>query len=440
MRFLLPAPLILSLLAGTAAAQEDKPIPVYFDNGSVDIMPALTGPQRYQLKRFLSGPVAKVRRQYAEIGKLNAQIKKTRDKPSRTGLIARRKKLQEQVAAMRKQGRVAFKKIGLKPGQLDRLNRIPRGALHRERYNHSVMLEAPDLTPKQEQIVRAAIASADGAQRMLVRQQAGIDRLMVDQDKKARQRVKANLGSQVRAIEKRFWQAMYFTLAPEQMRATRALRSPRYRNPGDNRNQLYLLPGLTPSQATRVNSLLTEMNSETAADNAAIAALNRKIRAKDTPAPDRKDLQKQLGACYKRRGAIFTESYKLIRELMTDEQYADWESIPPFINAGERSRGPTRTFAGVALRPDQSATIRKLEAEARTKLQAAQRKLRENTKELRESGIGPDSPQMMMMTTMNRGFQGDRARLSRGVGLRLCEEVYDASQLSDWIASPTLKP
>jgi len=439
MRILLPAPLILCLV-GVAAAQQDKPIPVRFDNGSIDMMPGLTGTQRYQLKRFLSGVAAKVRGQYAEIGKLNAQIKKTRDKNKRTELVAKRKKLETLVATTRKQGRAAFEKIGLEPEQLDRLNRIPRGVLRAERYNHSVMLEAPRLTPKQERIVRAAIASADGAQRMLVRQQAGVDQVMVDQDPKARQRLKASLGNQIRAIEKRFWQAMYFTLAPDQMRATRELRSPRYRNPSDNRNQLYLLPGLTPSQATRVNSLLTEMNSEVVADNAAIAALNRRMRAKDTPAPDRKQMQKQLSACYKRRGAIYSEGYKLIRELMNDEQYADWESIPPFINAGERGRGPVRTFVGMALRPDQNAAIQKFGAEVRKQAQAARKKMREDSKELRESGIGPDSPQMMMMTTMNRGLQGDSARLVRGLGLRLCEEVYDASQISDWIASPTLKP
>jgi len=441
MKILLPAPLILCLI-GVAAAQDDQrpPIPVHFDNGSIDIMPNLTGAQRYQLKRFLGGPVKKVRGQYGQLAKINDQIRKTRDKKKRDALVQQRNKLQTQIAAGRKQARATYDKIGLKPEQLERLNRIPRGALHRERYNHAVMLEAPNLTPKQEQLVRAAIASADGAQRMLVRQTAGVDRVMVDQDVKARQRMKANLNNQIRAIEKRFWQAMYFALTPEQMQATRELRSPRYKNPGDNRNQLYLLPNLTPSQATRINSIMTEMNSEAAADNAAIAGLNRKMRAKDTPQPKRAELQKQLAACYKRRGEIYTEGYKLLREMLTAEQYADWESIPPQINAGERSRGPTQTFNGLALRPAQAATIKKLSDQARKEVRAAQKKMRDESKELRESGIGPDSPQMMMMTTMNRGLQGDRARIARLVGNRLCEEVYDVAQISDWIASPTLKP
>ena len=45
-------PLVL-LLAFAAHAQDDQrpPIPIHFDNGSVDIMPGLTGAQRYQLKR-----------------------------------------------------------------------------------------------------------------------------------------------------------------------------------------------------------------------------------------------------------------------------------------------------------------------------------------------------------------------------------------------------
>jgi hypothetical protein len=430
------------ILSAVALAQEQppKPIPVYFDNGSIDLMPGLTGGQRYQLKRFFGGPVKQVRDINAKIQKCNQLLGKTRDKNKRAKIVAERRRLQEQFAAKRKQARAAYDKIGIKPEQLERLNRIPRGAMRRERYNHSVMLEAPKLTAKQEQIVRAAIASADGAQRTLVRQREGVDKALIDQDVKVRQRLKAQLNSQVRAVEKRFWQTMYFALTAEQMRATREIRSPRYRNPGDMRNQLYLLPGLTPSQATRINSLLTEMNSETAADNAAINAFNRKLRDKKLPKAERAELQKRVGDAYRRRGKIYQDSYKAIRELLNDEQYAEFESIPPQINAGERNRGPVQTFRGLALRPDQNAAIQKMGAESRREVNAAQKDMREKSKELRESGIGPDSPQMMMMTTMNRGLQGDRARIVRRLGNRLCEEVLDPCQLSDWIASPTLSP
>ncbi len=427
------------LIATVASAQDDQrpPVPIHFNAASIDIMPGLTGGQRYQLKRFLNGAFKKVRGQYGQLKKLNDQIRKTKNKDARKKLTAQKTKLQGEIAKSRKQGRAFYDKIGIKPEQLKRLNHIPRGVLYRERYNHAVMLESPDLTPKQERIVRCSIAGADAAQRTLWRQQSTIDRTLADQDVKVRQRLKAEINNRIRAIEKRFWQAMYFALAPEQMAATRPLRSPRYKNPGDNRNQLYLLEGLTPSQMVRVNSLLEEMNSEAAADTAAINAFNRTIRAKDGPkGKERQAVQKQLSSAYKRRGEIYSTGRKLIRELMNEAQYAEWESIPPFINAGERSRSPMQTFKGIELHPEQMAVIGKLAAESRRETQAAQKKMREESKELRESGLGPDSPQMMMMTTMNRGLQGDRARISRRLGNRLCEDVVEGEQIALWIANP----
>ena len=436
MKIAIPFVLLFTIFAH---AQDDQrpPIPIHFDNGSVDIMPGLTGGQRYQLKKFLGGPMKKVTAQYASLKKLNQTIARTKNKDARKKLVAQRNKLNAEIKKTRKQGRAAYEKIGIKPEQLERLNRIPRGALHRERYNHSVMLEVSDLTPKQEQIVRCSIAAADAAQRALFRQQSNIDKMLADQDKKVRQRLKADMNNRIRAIEKRFWQVMYFTLKPEQMATTRVLRSQRYKNPGDNRNQLYLLVVLTPTQATRINSLLTEMNSDAAADTAAINSFNRAIRAKDgVKGKERADLQKQLQRAYKRRGDIYKTGYKALRELMQAEQYAEWESIPPYINAGERSRGPMQTFKGMELRPEQNSVIKKMGAKARSEAQVAQKKMREESKELRESGIGPDSPQMMMMTTMNRGLQGDRARIGRRLGQRLCADVLDSDQLSLWIANP----
>jgi len=426
------------LLASLAVAQD--PIPVRFDAGSVDIMPGLSNPQRYQLKRWLGGPFRNLQRKAAEIRKVNETLQRERDKDKRAKLIAQRRKAQAELAKIRKQGRAALEKIGLKPEQIDRLNSIPKGELRRERYNHGVMLEAPGLTDRQVTLVRACIAATDSAQLTLALQRRDVKRSLADQDEKLRRRVTGDLNNRIRAIEKRFWIAMYYLLTPDQMRATKPLRCPVYQRVGDHRNHLYMLPGLSATQAGRINSLLNEITSETAADNAMIRSLNARIRKKDTADAERKELRAQLSDAYRRRGRIYSENYKAIRELMNDEQEQAWDSIPPQIAGGESGRGVLQNLRGLPLRAEQGETVRKLGNEAEKRIRDAQKAMREETKELRESGMGSDSPQMMMMSNMQRGLQGDRARILRELGHRYCVEVFEPEQLAEWLATGPARP
>ena len=49
-----------------------------------------------------------------------------------------------------------FRKAGLDEKQIARMQRMPQGALREERYNHSVVLEAPDLSPRQRDLLEVA--------------------------------------------------------------------------------------------------------------------------------------------------------------------------------------------------------------------------------------------------------------------------------------------
>jgi len=428
------------LLATLAFAQDRKPIPIQFDNGSIDLMPGLSNPQRYQLKQWLAGPFRRLTQVDGQLRKIDESLRAERDKDKRAKLVAERKTLDGQREKIRADGRAQFDKIGLAPGQIDRLNAIPRGELRQERYNHRVMLEAPGLTAKQAELVRACVASADSAQLTLALQRRDIKRNLADQDEKVRNRVAADLYNRIRAVEKRFWVAMYYVLSPEQMRATRALRSPAYQQVGDHRNHLYMLPDVSSTQAGRINSLLNELSSETAADDAVIRALRRQLDQKGLDAAERKEMQAQLNEAYGRRGRIYTENYAAIRELMTDAQEQAWNAIPPQLSGGDIGRGVMQNLEGIPLRPDQAAQLRALDAEAEREIRKQQAEVREATKDLRESGMGADSPQMMMMSTMQRGAQGDRARVLRDLGRRYCEQVFDAEQLATWLATGSARP
>jgi len=451
----LAIPLLL-LLSIPALAQDDKPktapaptsspssgrapIPVHFDAGSVDIMPGLDGGQRYRLKRWVTGPVRQVKQIDAEIRKQNEALKRERDKDKRAAIVAQVRKLTDQRDKIRVQARAEFDKLKITPEQLDRLNAIPHGELRRERYNHAVMLEAPDLTPAQTATLRACIAAADSAQLTLALQRRDVARNLADQDEKVRRRVAGDLNNRIRAIEKRFWIAMFYVLTPAQMRATKEVRDPVYSQVGDHRNHLYMLPDLSPTQAGRINSLLNELMSETAADDAVIRTLRRRMGEKDVANDERKQLQEQLNDAYSRRGKIYSETYEAVRSLMSDEQQAAWNAIPPQLAGGDVGRGVMQNLEGVLLRPAQMEDFRKLEREVAAKIREETQKLREDTKELRESGMGSDSPQMMMMESMQRGLQGDRARLLRDTGHRFCIEVLKPEQLATWLATGPSRP
>ncbi|MHC4938069.1 MAG: hypothetical protein ACYTHK_03780 [Planctomycetota bacterium] len=432
--------LAAALLLAAAVHAQQQPIPVHFDNGSIDIMPGITNPQRYQLKQWLRAPLKRLADLDRRVAKINQELRSEKNEDKRAKLVAERKKLQGQRPAMRKHAREQFDKIGISRAQLDRLNAIPKGELRRERYNHAVMLEAPALSPKQTALVRACIAATDSAQLTLALQRRDVKRNLADQDEKVRRRVSNDLNNRIRAIEKRFWVAMYYVLTPEQMRATKEIRSPRYQRVGDHRNHLYMLPGLSAVQASRINSLLNELQSETAADDAVIRTLRRKLGQKGLDGAERKELQNQLNDAYGRRGRIYRENYQAVRDLMSDEQEAAWNAIPPQLAGGDVGRGVMSNLNGIVLRPEQGDPMRKLGGAAQKQIQAKQRAMREGSKELRESGMGADSPQMMMMSTMQRGVQGDRARILRKLGHQFCTEIFEPEQLAAWLATGSARP
>ena len=433
----------LLLLACVAAAQSktrSKPIPVNFDNFSIDLMPGLNGGQKYRLKRWLGGPVKKLGQTDAKIRDLDKKISRERNKAKKQKLVSERTKLRVQREVIRRDGRAQFDKFALTQQQIDRLNSIPRGELRRERYNHGVMLEAPGLSPEQAARIRACIAATDSSQIAMDIQRRQMKQRLADQDKKLQQRVSADIYNRIRAIEKRYWIAMYYLLTPGQMRATREIRSPRYQRVGDRRSHLAMLPNLSPAQSGRVISLLNEITSETAADDAVIRTINRKLKQKDLPAAENKQLRAQIGEAYKRRGKIHSENATSIKALMTEEQVEAWNAIPPQLSGGDVGRSVMGNLAGMRLRPGQTGTMREMSAITQRSIKAAQKKLRDDTKALRESGMGADSPQMMMMTSMTRTQQGGRSRMLRELGHRYCVEVFTPTQLATWIATGNVKP
>ena len=136
------------ILCAAAAAQEAPLVPT-----GLDMLPGLEPAERQKMKQAAAPTFRKIQQHSQHIQKLEGQIRK---RPGREqvqklqGLIAQtRKRVAEFFRAMEQD----LKNAGLDDAGLERLKRMPRGALREERYNHRVLLEASNLSQRQEALL-----------------------------------------------------------------------------------------------------------------------------------------------------------------------------------------------------------------------------------------------------------------------------------------------
>jgi hypothetical protein len=316
---------------------------------------------------------------------------------------------------------------------------MPRGVLREQRYNHGVLLEVEGLTTGQRALLESLVTAADAAQGAITAQKQHLVRGLEEADKTLRRHLTSTCDQQCREIERRFWRAAYYALTPAQMREARGLFSPRYSYVPDQRRQLYLLPGLAPSQAGRIRALFAELDSEIAADNAARNQIRAQLRDRALPREQRAELQRRGAEAGRRAGEIQRRTQAAIRELLTPEQQDAYRALPPRLNVGDRTRAPWEIADAMRLRPEQAARVRTLQTEVKRARRETQKAHKEDMADLREAGLGPESPQMMMMEMARQDVQGRVTEERRRVGHLLLVEVLDPRQVAAWIVAPTVK-
>jgi hypothetical protein len=260
------------------------------------------------------------------------------------------------------------------------------------------------------------------------------------EDKTLRRHLTSTCDQQCREIERRFWRAAYYTLTAAQMRAARGLVSPRYAYVPEYRRQYYLLPGMTPSQANRIRALFAELDSEVAADNAEMNRIRAQLRDKKLPKAERAELYRRSGAAGKRAGEVTRRTHAAVWEILTPAQGDAYRALPPRLNIGDRGRAPWEVVGAMRLRPEQRARVRALQGEEKSVRRAAQKAQNADMADLKKAGLGPESPQMMMMETAQQDTRGRLTEERRRVGHLLFLEVLDPEQVSAWIVAPTIKP
>jgi hypothetical protein len=398
--------LSLFLFAGLARAQS-MPVP----RSAIDMMPGLEDAERNPLYRVW----------YDIAGKLKGAD-------------------QKRVAELRSEFWRRMKEAGLDDAGLTRLRRMPTGALREERYNHSVLLESADLTERQRTLVIRCVSAVDGAQRALHAQLQALGTSMKGTEEVVRRQVRSSFQQQRQQMEKRFWHVLNYALLPAQMRQARERFSPRYRYVPDLQQQLLLTPGVTPSQANRIRARFAEHQSETTADRAELAQIRAKLADRSLPKKQREELQ---GRSREAQARLKQLNYALrdgLREVLTEEQLAEFRSLPPVLGVGDRRRGLRKALAEMGLTPRQQKRVAAIRKEAEAEAKEVRADLEAKVRDMKGAQLGPDSPQMMTMEMMQRGAQSQLMSRVREHGHRVVVEVLEPTQASDWIIAPALKP
>ena len=427
--------LTLCLLTSAAWAQG-----VPFDRSAIAMLPGIENPVRQKLNQIHGATMKEVGRTQKRLGQIDAQLKKKPDQARTRALRAEQAQLGKRVPQLYRRLEQRTLEAGLSEEQVATLKRMPRGALREERYNHGVLLDVRGLTGEQRALLENVVTSADAAQSAITAQKQHLVRGLDKSDKTLHRHLTSTCDQQCREIERRFWRVAYYALTPDQMRAARGLVSPRYANVPEYRRQFYLLPGVAPTQANRIRALFAELDSEAAADNAAMRRIRTQLRDKKLAKEQRAELYRRNAEAGRRAGLIARQTRAAVWEILTPAQQDAFRALPPRLNIGDRTRAPWEVARAMRLRPGQLARVRALQNGANRERKATRKAKKADVADLEKAGLGPESPQMMMMEMARQDTQGRLTEQRRRVGHLLFLKVLDPEQVAAWIVAPTMKP
>jgi hypothetical protein len=427
---------MLACLLLATAALHAQPV----TRTAIDMLPGLERDDRSKLYRAYYGNKGKIDRANRRIAEIDKSLKKDPKRKDAKTLRDLRNKLRKQVPGFHKAMFDGFRKAGLDEKQIARMQRMPQGALREERYNHSIVLEAPDLTPRQRELLDRCVAATDAAQRALHEQHRYLQRQIKDADPLVNRQLNNSFYGAKNQMERRFWRIAYYALTPDQMVAVRKLFSPRYGNIPQLEQQVYLLPDMSASQATRVRALFREMESECTADQAAVRRLNNRLnRDKKMPKKQRDLLVKERDACNERLYQIRTGMRDALRKQLKEKQLHTLRSRAPLLNTGDYYQGLRKSIGEMKPTGAQNKTIQAIRKRVQAEQRAARAKIYNAMgQELRKANLGPDSPQAMTMQMMQRNTGSANFDIVRAAGREALTEVLTVDQVSTWIIAPKL--
>ncbi len=422
--------LLIAAFTMPAAAENNSPI----DVRALQLLPDIDEPTRQRAIGTFRREHGKLARLYAAAGDVNKRLQKNRNDKK---LLALRNDLAKKIDAQREYLLKQLTKSGITEAHRERLRSMPQGRVREQRLNHMLVLEAPGITERQRALLQPLVAAVNGSLIALNRSQERVSATFRKEDRNIGRQAVARIQEQFRQTEKRFWIVAYYVLTPGQMRAVRPRLAPRYRYIPQAREAMIQLPGITPSQGTRIYARYAEHESEIAADRASVRLLQIRSRDKKIVGEERKQLQQKLGATYRRMQSLTQDLRTACQEILTEEQTLALRALPPMLNIGERSRAPWDYTRGMVMHNLTREAIQKVQRTTSSQLRLA---VQESRKAMQAMGmgagmseLGPESPQSMGMAMMRQNERGRRTDILREAGAELMLDVLSLEQIQSWV-------
>lgn len=443
------APLLLVTLLAIALAlapparADDSPAPAAPAPATLraedfDLLP-LDETQRQQL--YLENPSL-----FERLGELGKQAErrmarlKERANPDDAGARALRDDLvalSKQMAPMLLEVEALLAKQGIGPDAFARLHDAPKGPHREERYAHELVRRLPSLTPEQRRVFDPLVPAVEGAcfallaQRDRARRPGGGGEAAGD--KALSERMAEAAEAQLRTMERRFWRVVDYTLSSAQKREVRRSLPSKLRAFENGIQHLFLLPGLTPSQGARLKALLIEIDSEAAPEASEARRLEQELKDAALSGDDRSAKQTQLRAVQRRVLALQLDAKRRAEEILTPDQLAEYEAIPPLVTAQDRSEQLKGALARMDLSLEQTAMLKDLVARNEAKkheLEAASRDVQRM-----KDGMSPESPEQTTMEMMGASVASRTQLALRAAGSELFLRILSPQQVTGWVVT-----
>ncbi len=437
---LLPLAFVLTLSGAEASAQQRSVAELWIPAESIEMLPIRDAEKRETVRAAYRPAYRQIGRLYkrtqALTKKRDAQKKRKQNKAARQ-TQARLDKTQAQLKQKLQELHVKLKEAGLTDADLERARKMPRGPLRVERCTHALMLEAPDLTPTQKNLLQRLCIGVDASQAALRATRERLSKQLTgEENARQRQLLTRGLQRQHQLIENRLWRAVGYILSQDQMRALRAQMPIRYQQHRNLRGHLYMIPGLTPSQGVRINAWYTEVESESAADRAAVQRANKQLGDRSITQEQRAQLQRERALAQKRLQTKNIEFRDALRTTLNEEQLNHIRSVPPLLSPQDVQEGPGPLLRQNNLTEMQKQRLRHLQKQVDRQNREIRKRTQREIQSLNKE-VGADSPQGAMMQMMQAGARAEVYAIRDEMAHHAVLEVLTPEQVVGWVVTPT---
>lgn len=297
------------------------------------------------------------------------------------------------------------------------LDDTPDGPRRIERQALRVVLHVPRLTESQRALLVPLAHRTEGALVALEHLRGRIDEGVLDADQLA--------------LQKRFWRVVDAALDRGQRVALRRRLPKEMAKIPDLFAVLYTLPGLAPSQATRLKALLVELEQSAAPDQAIVARFAARVAEEGVSGVERGRLEREKQAAEMRNVARFARAWKAGQEILTPNQRAELASVPPLLSVQERPGDLKAWLAAFDLDAAQRGRLRAVWARHGS---AKGRMLQELARAaLMAEGFGPDSPQQETVEILRAQAYAEALVEARRAAHEIVDEVLTVEELLAWV-------